>query len=320
MQATSILSKEAMLAHLRDKKIFVEGSWDEDCVRSSAYDIRMADDLILVPDLPHSKSRYFPRGTRRVREVILEPGDVAFISSAERFCIPWNISGAVGPKFSLAAKGVLTLTGLIIDPGYGWELSADEWVRKSDQRIHFLLANVGPAPVVLVPGQEKVATIQFSYVEPPSEKRETSSVGYSRIEDAYLNSETGTQAGLVFFRKMSDVAEKMEAANRRIGEFERRISGVETGSNQIVMFGIYLLCVTFLSVSFAILLSALDAETTSKKIALVSEMTVASWPGLLVVAFAFVGFVFCGAVGFKYAVKGIRSLLSRRDTSASNDV
>lgn len=285
----AVLNGEQILHELEAGRIFRDGTWDTSCIRASGYDLRMANDLILVPDPPNSRGRYYPRGRHRHSEVILEPGDVAFVSSLERVCIPWDRCGILGPKFGLVAKGILTLTGQLVDPGYGLKEEEGEWIANSDQRLHFLLANVGPAPIVLVPGQEKIATLQLSAIKPPEEKREVVSVGYERIEDAYLSPDKTVQAGLVFFRKMSDLAQQMSINDVRMEEYNRRLSGVEAGSNQIVMFGVYLLCVTFLGVCFTILLSVVETTGLPQKITDLSNAIIYSWPGALVLILILIG-------------------------------
>src|SRR6266849_2012023 len=169
----SILSYEEIKIRLLNEEIFRPGSWDIENIRSTAYDLRMADDLLVVPDPPEFLTgRRYHRGDRRTKEVILCPGDVAFVSTVERLCMPWNLSGTLGPKFSLTARGILILTGIFVDPGSGLTCTADGiWVAKEDQRLHFFLANVGPEAVVFSPGKQIIAAIQFSKFEETPHKQ-----------------------------------------------------------------------------------------------------------------------------------------------------
>jgi deoxycytidine triphosphate deaminase len=109
---------------LRAEKIFKDKTWDEKNVRGAAYDLRVADDFLVVPskDGPNGKGyRKYKKGEKRDTFIVLEPGDVAFISSYEKIHMPWTLAGNIGIKFGLARNGVLILTGLIVDPGYGME-------------------------------------------------------------------------------------------------------------------------------------------------------------------------------------------------------
>lgn len=284
------LSHDDISARLHRGQIFLPGSWDSSCVRAAAYDIRMAPDLALIPDPPEFKTgRYYPRGTKRISEVILQPGDVAFVSSAERLCLPWNLTGLLGTKFSLTAKGIMTLTGTFVDPGYGLRLDEDgNWIAMTDQRLHFLFANVGPAPVVFVPGQEKIASIQFMVVTEPPHKREVNSVGFSRIEDAYLNRKS-VEGGLIFFRNMADLGDEIKRIDQKIDLFQHRLSGIEAGSNQIVMFGIYLICVTFLGISLTSLLALIQVQGLAAQISALSLLIQTTWPALIVILLVIFG-------------------------------
>ena len=180
--------------------------------------------------------------------------------------MPWNLSGTIGPKFSLTARGILILTGTLVDPGYGLiKAETGEWVPKEDQRVHFLLANVGSDAVVFTPGKQRIAAIQFFKVAEPQRKIEVPSVGFEGIERDYFDTKTRADAGLVFFRNMADVQHqvsdfrrRIEQSDQQIGQFNQRLSSVESGSNQILMFGVYLLCATILGVSIAVIFSLIS--------------------------------------------------------------
>jgi deoxycytidine triphosphate deaminase len=263
----SVLSYDEISRRLDQGEIFQSDSWSHENIRAAAYDLRMADDLLVIPDPPEFASgRRYNRGERRTKEVILKPGDVAFVSSLERLCMPWDLSGILGPKFSLTARGILILTGIFVDPGYGLiKTENGKWVPKDDQRLHFLLANVGPDAVVFVPGKQRIAAIQFCKVAEPQRRVEVPSVGFEGIERDFFDTKTRGEAGLVFFRNMTDVQREVAEFRQRIGQFDQqigqfnqRLSSVESGSNQILMFGVYLLCATILGVSIAVILSLIS--------------------------------------------------------------
>ena len=54
-----ILSHEQMRSRLDKGEIFLPTTWNPNNFRGSAYDLRMADDLLVVPDPPE-----FPTGRR----------------------------------------------------------------------------------------------------------------------------------------------------------------------------------------------------------------------------------------------------------------
>lgn len=123
-----------------------------DNLKGAAYDLRMATDGMVLPN--GVVIRPNTDGTHRRSPVILEPGQTAFISTRERLNVPDWLTGNISIKGELAGKGILLLTGLIVDPGYHKGGSGDG-------RLHFRLANLGKRPVVLEPGRTKIVSIQF---------------------------------------------------------------------------------------------------------------------------------------------------------------
>ena len=123
----------------------------EDNLKGAAYDLRMADDGMVLPNgdviLPNAKERY---GS----SILLTPGQTVFVSTLERINMPQDLTGNMSIKGELASHGVLSLTGLIVDPGYKEGGSGDG-------RLHFRLANLGSRPVLLQPRVTKIASIQF---------------------------------------------------------------------------------------------------------------------------------------------------------------
>lgn len=310
-----LLSSDGIKARLASGEIFLPGSWSPENLRGAAYDLRMADDLMVVPDPPISPGgRRYRRGERRISEVILNPGDVAFVSTIEKFCLPWNIAGNLGPKFSLTAKGVLILTGLCVDPGYGLVLrdlaGISEWVPKQDQRIHLLLANVGPRPVVLVPGKQRVAAVQFFTVSEPDSKLETHSLGYQGVEEEFFDAQ-GNDAGLVFFRDMADVRNEVKAFRQQIEQFDFRLAAVESSSGQIVVFGIYVLSATLLGASFAAILSVISNLKNN-------FLPVWSESGLIFIGTLFLGWLAGAFVMFFFIRHFMKKLAAKKQPKIQN--
>jgi deoxycytidine triphosphate deaminase len=307
--AGRILDRADILARLKKNQIFRAQSWSEACLRSAAYDLRMATDFMVVPDRPtYPAGRFYARETHRERAVVLMPGDVAFVSTVEKCCVPWDITGTIGAKFSLTARGLLILTGMFVDPGYGLVTDPEkEWIAADDQRLHFLIANVGSSDVVLKPGEEKIASIQFASTSTPKELQQVRSKGLSAIEEQHLNPETATAAGLVFFRNVAELKTAVDANTDKNAEFERRLSGVEAGSNQVVMFGVFLLCFTFLGILFQEMLNIAGSEGLTRQFGLLSNLISKSLPGLsaglIVTVLASIGVVAIIKVLFRLLAK-----------------
>ncbi|MDB5341998.1 MAG: hypothetical protein JWP89_375 [Schlesneria sp.] len=313
----TLLGHEQILQLLTGNQVFKPMTWSPDNVRAACYDLTMATDVIVVPDRPrHPSGRYYAVDEHRNENVILLPGDVAFVSTKERLCLPWNVSGHIAPKFALAAKGVLTLTGGFVDPGYGLEQHGNNWFPKNDQRLHFLLANMGPGPVVMKPGNERIASIQFSYVTAPNEKIDVPSGGFESLQEQFLSNKGPGDVGLIFFRNMADVKSELQEAKQEMRRFtgmlrrsKQRLAAVESGSNQIVMFGIYLICATFGGVALSVALATMQMPDFATNLQAAAAAIASSWWIVVVILLAALGAGWCGIVALQRVAELCRWLL-----------
>ncbi len=291
-----ILDSDEILERLHQGEIFLEGSWSSSCLRAASYDLRMSEDLLVVPGgEKYPTGRFYKRGERRLTDVILHPGDVAFVSTTEKICMPWDINGSVGHKFSLASRGLIILTGMFIDPGFGLQKETDgTWVAAADERLHFLIANVGSTEVSLKPGQERIASIQFTEINEVKNKNAVKSTGFSIIEQEYLTDQGTHGAGLVFFRNMADLKNEFEDLKKTVQGFKQRLLAIESGSNQIVMFGLYLVCVTFIGIALAATLSIIQNHEISSRLNTIISVINTNWRGATVFFFAIIGIIWIG--------------------------
>jgi deoxycytidine triphosphate deaminase len=102
-----MLSGEEILERLRCGDIFQDSTWKEDNVGLASYDLRVASDFLILP-----KGKRINVG-KEVKEVHLYPGDVALVSTMERFCLSWELVGNMSPRFSQAKGGVLVPTEVL---------------------------------------------------------------------------------------------------------------------------------------------------------------------------------------------------------------
>lgn len=303
----SILTVGEIERRLENGEIFAEGTWDKRNLRAAGYDLRLARELLITPNEQGDKFIQYRRCQYRANRVILHPGEVAFVSSVESLRMPWDVVGTLGAKFSLASQGVLMLTGLSVDPGYGMIHAGNrDQQGKDDRRLHFLLANVGAKIVELTPGSERIATVQFTTVPEIEEKERFSQFGYSsQVEDRFFDPLEKAGAGLEFLTKLkrssSDAEENMKKVNESVQILEERINGIENGSQQILMFGVYLSCITIIGVSIAAIFSVIGSIEVSL-----------DWPNAFVFA---VGILAIAGVTFTifHQLKNVPFLSSQRD-------
>ncbi|HEY6763121.1 MAG TPA: hypothetical protein VI318_26710 [Baekduia sp.] len=204
--------------------------YDEDNFRGAKYDLRMADTGMVLPGGRVIR----PSDTAYRSPVILNPGEAIFVSTRERFHMPADVVGNMSIKGDLSRDGILALTGLIVDPGYAKGPSGDG-------RLHFRLANLGPRPVVLRPGDTAIASIQFLQLSAPAD------VGEPRFADAWADVEQ-LKEGLGFIEQLRTVSHSLERLRR---DFEQQRRTVD----YVVVAGLLVVVTTLLGVAVAGLLS-----------------------------------------------------------------
>src|ERR1700689_3758380 len=115
--STGVLSDAALLKKLEHGEVIAEGTWKASSVGPASYDVTIATDGLIMPDgseIP-PKSRTLPPP-----RIVLPSGDTALFSTAELFCLPHHIAGNITIKNRLARMGPTLLSGMLIDPGFGF--------------------------------------------------------------------------------------------------------------------------------------------------------------------------------------------------------
>ncbi len=168
-------------------------------LKGAAYDLRMAPTGMVLP----GGRVVLPTDPPNHAEVLLAPGQTALISTFERLNLPNNLIGNMSIKGELASKGILMLTGLIVDPNYHRGGSGDG-------RLHFRLANLGNKPVLLRPAETRVASIQFVRLAQPA----TTAPGRS-FEDVWDRVDE--------FREGLGFLEDLRTLNARVGSLDEEV-------------------------------------------------------------------------------------------------
>jgi deoxycytidine triphosphate deaminase len=248
-------------------KIFVAATWTPANLRGAAYDLRAARDGLKDP-----KGIRYAQGDDRPQAILrLEVGDAAMLSSVERFCMPWDVAGLMGVKFNLARRGILMLTGLTVDPGYGLEFAGKgNWVAKKDQRVHFLVTNVGDDAVEIELGTQAVASIQFFGVPEPDEDRKqmlTIAMNRTTSENSQLAS-SGVGLFTALERLRAEVKALTDQADTRHRETTSEVAELRNDldltrglTNTLVSLGIFVVLVTFLAGAIGLLFAVFENGT-----------------------------------------------------------
>lgn len=228
--AVGVLSADEILAMCRSGNPLITDYATENFV-GAKYDLRMSRTGMVLPD----RKIIHPTSDPYVEDILLDSGQTIFVSTKERLRLPLDLVGNMSIKGELARKGVLSLTGLIVDPGY-------EKGDSADGRLHFRLANLGSRPIVLRPGETKIASIQFVRLSKVAEALPESS-----LPDVWANEENLVE-GLGFIADLR----RVQAQTTELSlNFERQKRSV----NLVIFGGILVILVTLLGVSISGLLS-----------------------------------------------------------------
>jgi len=103
------------------------------------------------------------------------------------------------------------LQGSNVHPGYGREQLAPgaDWVPKKDERLYFIVVNVGPEDITLRPG-DPIAHMQLFLVQPVKTKSAVPNLGWDRLKARLLRPQSdGADGGLSYFRIVKDLQQEV---------------------------------------------------------------------------------------------------------------
>jgi deoxycytidine triphosphate deaminase len=303
----SVLGKSEIAKRLDNLEIFVPGSWAADCMRAAGYYLRVAPDYLILPD----GTRYWPESPNGETECRasfeLAPRDVAFVSSLERLCMPFDLVGNVAQQFGLARQGLLVLGGLLVDPGYGMERNrAGSWApMSSGERLHFQLANIGSETVIVVPGETRIAGIQFLSVDGdvtlPDESLADLRVPSSRefLNSMFKQGDKRPLPPFAFFPEVKALDEEVDRLKVQGAEQAIELGSTRRSTEQLVVFGVLLLSITLFTVAIAALIEALasgDAAEAAQAVARADAKGLGQDGLVVMIALAIVVGVLCIAM------------------------
>jgi deoxycytidine triphosphate deaminase len=258
-----LLTGNTLLLELdRHDNIFRAGSWTKANVRGPGYDLRLAGDLLVYPVAPGAPNyRVVDRHSTEVTEFTLAPGDAALVSTIEKLSLDVTIAATIGHKWLFAARGLLMLTGNAVHPGYGRRYDAEKrlWSPKEDERLHFVVANVGPDDISLRKG-DRIAYLQFFSVEPAEQAIGPGVEGFELLRDrlfSYQNQGSPAIHEVAYFRTVRGIGERLRSSEERwqasLTKIEHRTAEHEVAINRqtdvtslIIVFGVFLISATLL--------------------------------------------------------------------------
>ena len=222
-------------------------NWSEDCVQEASYDLRVADDVLMV-----ERKLYRHGDPYKNLCFNINPGDLALLSSVETFHMPRNVAGRLGIKFKYTRKGLTPLFGAQVDPYYGHGIKYPD---QTGERIYLWVSNLGPSPILIETG-EKVFTIEFHTIDGKAENLQGDRKPIrDEIEKQAYNMQTSARIG--FMDVVRD--EVIQETKDDISRLNVRVDAIEGGTQQIVLFGVFLVASAILATSIAAMFAMIFA-------------------------------------------------------------
>ncbi len=129
-------------------EIFKPDTASEGCIDAASYNLRVAADCAFFG------GNWHPRGDE-VYSIVINPGEIAVLSTIEEFTLPKDLVGSVNVKFKYTQKGLLSLFGSRVDPGFDQD--------NEGRRLYLFVCNIGSEKLTIKPG-DTVFIVEFSIV------------------------------------------------------------------------------------------------------------------------------------------------------------
>ena len=218
---------------------------------------------------PAGESTKYDLGQHHPDPIILNEGEVALVSTVEQCRFPSDVAASIATKWDMARKGLLVLTGGFINPRFGLTQVDGRWIPKDNERLHFLVVNLGAEPQALIPNETRLASVQFlSMIGDPDELVAPSTQAVIAREypaDAPV-------AALAVFRELRRQRSRLDQLNT---SYER----LEHGFQPLLTFGLYILAITFLGV----ILNGMFQLASEQRAKQFASMFAGHWPFTIVV-------------------------------------
>lgn len=249
-----ILAHEEILRRLRSGDIFRQGTWLESCLQEASYALRIANDAILID------GKFYDPGQKYDGDYIsIEPGKIAILSTKELLNMPADLVGKIGIRLKYAHQGLTGLMGIQVDPLHGRD--------KPAERLYIRVANLGNETIQLSPGDE-VFTFELHQVLGTFPLREKEST-WSRMKDELRYQSNSS------WSYISRVESNLSAETENLRNYLQ----------PLVMFGVFLVAVSVLGVSIAVLLeTAKSDEVIESSWSSLNERTLLLWVLLVGIA------------------------------------
>jgi deoxycytidine triphosphate deaminase len=266
---SGVLSDQAIydLVHSTELgELIVRATFDSAALAPASYEPRTARDGLITPG-----GISFPPGSTGPAKIVLRSGDSAMFSTEELFRMPHNIAGNITVKNQLATEGLMLLSGLLIDPRYGSDETADH---EYGCRLYLHVANIGRDQIVINPGKQPIARIQFLRVC-GGRYGSKEKIKASKWDDQ-------EKASLGFFSELRDMKDQIARTSDLV--------------RYLFVGGIFVLATTVLGVSLGTILSITSNASFSRSVRTAVPHTSSGKLLLAALALSFALIVFAACV------------------------
>src|SRR5208282_5605874 len=147
--------------------------YDPTALEDANYLLSIGDEIYVSSPEVKSTIRIL---TDRSPHFAIEPGQFAFLLSAERVTIPFDAIGFISIRASIKFTGLVNISGFHVDPGYSGKLI-------------FAVFNAGPARIHLKRGQ-RIFPLWLAALDEPIKRKELKR-GHERISPKLVTQLSG---------------------------------------------------------------------------------------------------------------------------------
>ena len=242
-----ILSGQELETRMVNGQIFKKDTWTMEAIKEASYALRVARDGLMV-----NGKRYWPDKDFIEGDINIEPGEIAILSTLERLNMPGDLVGKIGIRFDYASLGLTGLMGIQVDPFFGWG--------HDDERLYIRVANLGNEPIQIKAGDHAFTFELHTVVGPVPTPLVPRKPMWYRLQEV-LGDQTNASWSNVT-RVQLDVGSVQNDLKRQQSRLEGGLDQAKKEMREhlqpLVMFGIFLVAVTILSVALAAIVSGRD--------------------------------------------------------------
>ena len=174
--------------------------------------------------------------------------------------MPGDLVGKLGVRLDFASRGLTGLMGIQVDPYYGIDHPTQ------DERLFIKVANFGNETVNIRPG-DPVFNIEFSSVEGATKPNPPKRPTWDRLLEELVNQEHSDWTFVA--RVQTDLDKRADELENQMSkdltetrtQQQRELSGIRDNQQSVVLFGVFLVAITILSVTIGVMLNVKDAPS-----------------------------------------------------------